>query len=53
MGTEAVTKAQFIRRSSAVPKLFMNKVGQNHGKSTMSNSLRHLPYDTSGGLNFR
>ena len=48
MGTAAVTKAEFIRRSSAVPELFMNKVGQNHGKSTMSKGLSCYTRSDSG-----
>ena len=48
MGTAAVTKAEFIRRSSAVPELFMNKVGQNHGKSTMSKGLSCYTRPDSG-----
>ena len=37
-----------MRRSSAVPELFMNKVKQNHSKSTMSKGLSCYARPDSG-----
>ena len=43
MGTAAVTKAEFIRRSSAVPELFMNKVDKTTAKARCLKVFRAIP----------